>query len=410
VTRLILRDRRTRGGAQVALRADGRRLAHLDSQGTLHLWDLKTEQILRSFKLHGNAARCRAFHPDGRRLVSGGSDGTVRLWDLDHGQEARTLTPSRVQVGPRVLVAVSPDGRFLVGAGYGTAAVWDAPGWQSGAGPGPLVLPEDYSRLHSALAMAFAPDSRRLLAATDGGLCLLELAADGRPAAPLVLFTEPRGQVDAVAWAPDGRQLAFAEGHTLGLLGPDAPPAPDSCLPTRVKQTKPIPLVEHTRGIRCLAFSPDGRRLAWGDEDGTVQVRDPAGVAAAATFRAHEGGVAALAFSPDGGWLASAGAGPTVKLWDLAARGPGAPPVRRLEGHTGRHVNGVAFAPDGRRLASAGSDRTVRVWDLGTDQEVLLLRLPALEPSSVAFTPDGRHLVAEAETLIHVWDAAPPGP
>jgi WD40 repeat protein len=217
-----------------------------------------------------------------------------------------------------------------------------------------------------------------------------------------------------VAWAPDGQRLAVVNGRTLGLVDVDAAAAADYSPTLRINKTKPVRIVNTTQPIVCVAFSPNGRWLAWGDGAGTVEVRDPAAGAlgAAVTFRAHEGLVKALAFSPDSRWLASAGTGSAVKLWDLVAdRAAGVPPVRLLKGHRESPVNGVSFAPNGRRLASAGSDGTVRVWDLGTDQEVLVLvpRLPVAEVDSVAFAPDGRHLVAEAETTIHVWDA-PPSP
>jgi WD40 repeat protein len=119
-------------GCNLAFSDDGWRLA-LVNRRVLDLYDLKTGQIVRTFKGHENSIRCLAFHPDGR-LVSGGWDGTLRLWDTRHGQEKRTLTPSSRRVGRRVFVALSPDGRFLAAAGFGTAALWDAPGWQTGTG------------------------------------------------------------------------------------------------------------------------------------------------------------------------------------------------------------------------------------------------------------------------------------
>jgi hypothetical protein len=82
---------------------------------------------------------------------------------------------------------------------------------------------------------------------------------------------------------------------------------------------------------------------------------------------------------------------------DTGARG------RVLTGHT-RPVSSVAFATDGR-LATGGPD-AVRVWDLVTGDEVLTLRPPRSEyPPRLAFSRDGRRLIASGHMGAVLWDA-----
>ena len=72
----------------------------------------------------------------------------------------------------------------------------------------------------------------------------------------------------------------------------------------------------------------------------------------------HLGGLRCVAFSPDGRRIATAGLDQTIKIWDAWTGDE----VLTLRGHTDL-VSRVAFSPDGQRIASASQDGTAKVWE-----------------------------------------------
>ena len=116
----------------------------------------------------------------------------------------------------------------------------------------------------------------------------------------------------------------------------------------------------HEGLVNSVAFSPDGRTLASGGEDGSLRLWDVKnGAQLGNPFKGNKGFVSSVAFSPDGRTIASGGEDGTVRLW---AANSGAQLGNPFKGNKGL-VSSVAFSPDGRIIASGGEDGTVRLWD-----------------------------------------------
>jgi WD40 repeat protein len=255
----------------------------------------------------------------------------VIVWDTESGLRRTTHT---VPLGELLTLTFAPRARTLATAGRdGTVRLWDTASWHE-----PTQLRKDPALVS---ALAFSPDGRQLAAADHLDVTLWDLVR-GRQ----TCCQGHNQRSCALAFAPDARTLATGNADTTIRLWDTAAGEGRGTLRG------------HDRAVLTLAYSPDGRLLASGDFGGTVKLWDVDGEKELATWAALGDEVSALAFAPDGRMLAVA-VDRAVRLWDVAT----GQLVARLDGHAG-NVRCLAYAPDGSLLASGGHDKTVRLWDV----------------------------------------------
>ena len=288
----------------VAFSPDGRRLASASTDQTVILWSVESRLPLATLVGHKDRVSSMAFSPDGRRLASASWDKTVILWDVDRRQPLATLSGHKGEV---TSVAFSPDGKRLASASEdGTVILWKVGSRQ------PLAtLSGHKGRVGS---VAFSPDGERLASASGDETVKLWDVGSRRLLATL---TGHKDSVWSVAFSPDGKRLASAgEDGTVILWD----------LTSRLPVAK---LVGHREGVTSVAFSPDGKGLASASWDKTVMLWDVDSRQPLVTLawevdsreslytQAMQQGMRSIAFSPDGKRVASGTLGGTVILWTL---------------------------------------------------------------------------------------------
>jgi WD40 repeat protein len=157
----------------------------------------------------------------------------------------------------------------------------------------------------------------------------------------------------------------------------------------------------HDGEVTSVAYSPNGKYIASGSDDGTVRVWDATTATLRHTLTGHDSRVTSVSFSPDGKYIASGSYDWTVRVWDATT----ATLRHTLTGHDSL-VTSVSFSPDGKYIASGSNDGTVRVWDATTATLRHTLTGHDAGVGSVSFSPDGKHIVSRSHdgTTI-IWDA-----
>ncbi len=268
------------------------------TDGTGRVWDVASSKPgERGTFRKPDGFRALAFGPTGRTVAAGSASlGTVWLFDVTDKtpQETLTLRGGKGWVGA---VAFAPDGKSVAGAGEDlTLRVWE---------PVPVFRGEPRALLlghtRPVSAIAFAPDGQSVATASEDSTVRLwtlsRIRSSQRASLP-----HP-AEVGALAFTPDGKTLATAArdgkvrawdttaikpvvkveiaGHGQGthaLLVPDAEtlvgagPGPRA-LNWNLRTGKPVREWELPGGTAtCVALTPDGRYLARGTADGTIEV------------------------------------------------------------------------------------------------------------------------------------------
>jgi WD40 repeat protein len=270
---------------------------------------------------HSTWVKVAIFSPDGRLLASGDLGGDVFVWETASGKVLRRLH-SQMAISD---LAFSPDSRLLAIASAKPLVVWDVE-----TGRQVFSLSGDPGRDPDFSDLAFSPDGKRLAA----------IAHSYDPKTKQQTLT-------VVVWEMKSGAL------TDELPALHVPPS---------GSFSNVP----------VAFSPDGKLLAAGSDDG-LKLWDTSTwkeLRTLVTPASYFGSSAT--FSADGRWLATSAAGGAVALWQTSTWQL----ARVVPSGFARGIAGFALSPDGRWLAAteASSEEKTIFWEAASGQIVSTMK------------------------------------
>jgi WD40 repeat protein len=415
------------GVSVVAFSPDGSRVATGSFDGTARIWNPKTGRAMTELMRHQGPVRALQFSCNGSLLATGSLDGLVRIWNASNG--SMQGWPLR-HFGDVTSVSFSHDDRMLASAsGGGFVRIWSVvqPAVEAarifshssrvyslalsrgtgqlmvtGAGDGSVQLwdSDSGSAIHEAWrytgemsCVAISPEEDVVACGPCGaGRNRIEFrdTATGRVLGDQLPI---RGAVQSLAYSPDGKMLATGSANGTLQIWDTVGDRRRGRIVRYSEEPSILP-------IASLAFSPDQKLLAFGSEDRTVRLWDFNSMQLHCSPLWHDARVDAIAFSPDGKRLATASRGMAIRFWEI--KGGQASVVQTIRSQA--NVQAMTFSPSGQLIATAAADGSVRLWDIATGLPCGRPFLHDATATAVSFTPDGEWLAtASFDKTARIW-------
>jgi WD40 repeat protein len=290
----------------VAVSPDGGSIATGHWDGTIRIWRAGDRELLASFPGY---ALVLQFSPDGSMLLSCPANAAT-LRRVSDGSVVRAFE------GYAQTAAISPDAKWVLVGGWSPELRRVSDGGLertlSGLFGGPV-------------AVAFSPDSSRVLVGTTEGDASVFRVSDGA----LMGWFTVGGSIRSVAFSPDGTLAAAASERGYAKVW-------------RVSEgTLVSTLSGHTGPVFSVAFSPDGSLALTGASgniggDQTAKLWRISDGTLLRTFVAHRDGVFSVAFSPDGMQAVTGAWDGVVLTWDVSDLVPKPAPVLNIQQTAGK--------------------------------------------------------------------------
>lgn len=322
----------------LACSPDGSSLA-ASVEGPVTLCDAQTGETWRELAGHGFGTTALSWSPDGRTLATAGQDGAARLWDAREGTELARLDGGEPWVSS---VVYSPDGRYLATATgrrlrlwkvvrAGCELLWESEDhestvtdlrWRPGSSKelvvssyGGLALykpgsPESVRRFAwkgSTLTIRWSPNGRYIATGDQDSTVHFWIHATGRD---LQMFEYPT-KVRELSWNSTSRYLATGGGPLVTVW---------DCSGKGPVGTTPISLEAHEDFLTDLAFQRKGALLASCADDGLVALWESGAGKRPVSAAALEAPATRLAWSPDDRRLAAGDEDGGVVVYEAPGR------------------------------------------------------------------------------------------
>ena len=228
--------------------------------GEVQFWDLSSARMLRSVSLTGDTVFGASLSPDSSKVAVGCADNTVRILEAGTGKELRKIGNHENWVLGTVF---GKDGRRIVSVGRDRAAKLT----DSGSG----MFLENLNLLRGELtAVARHPAQDVVVIGGEDRVpyvYLMDRPKNMKIADDTTLVRQlerQHGAIFALAWSPDGKQIAVAGA------------SPEVTLYDAESGKRLGQCTGHTAGIYAVAYSPDGKLLATGGFEGRVRLYEAA--------------------------------------------------------------------------------------------------------------------------------------
>ena len=241
-------------------------------------------------------------------------------------------------------VAISPDGKYIAtGSRDKSAKVWDV---ESGR-----ELRSYLGHQHTVNGVEFSPDGKLLATSSADNTAKLWDVLTGKE-----LFSTPddKEYLTDVAISPNGQYLVcggYGDSAQVWEIG-------SKSLVVKI----PVSADKGSGYGINIAFSPDGKWLAFGEDNKTANVYATNNWKLTYTFKPEQGWCGGcgtmVSFSPDSKLLARQGLNSSVEVFDLQTG-----KSVKTYGDEFKQIAGVAFSPDGKTLMAAG-DMQILQWDV----------------------------------------------
>jgi WD40 repeat protein len=320
-----------------------------------------------------------AYSPDGAKLASIDNDGMLKLWDIATAGVQATAVVENYNGGagcvalqandgcdiskryknlwPIYSLAYSADGKTIVtgSAGANGIKTWDAK---------TLLVIQRFSNLDApAKNLAFSPNGKLIATGMFSNDAAFHpntdkhntiVLRDAITGGDVLTIQAGEGAVQSLAFSPDGQSLVSAANDQSITLW-------DTNTGNKIRYFDIHNYINDQEYANAVAFSPDGLSLATGGMNkepyyGVLRFWNVSDSTNKLTIKEGQQ-INALAFSHNGKKLATANLDGKIRLYEVAT----GKKLAVFSGHKS-NITSVAFSADDKTLASSGDDATIRFW------------------------------------------------
>uniref|UniRef100_A0A8C6G2U7 Apoptotic peptidase activating factor 1 n=1 Tax=Moschus moschiferus TaxID=68415 RepID=A0A8C6G2U7_MOSMO len=367
---------------------DGQRIGSCGADKTLQVFKAETGEKLLEIKAHEDEVLCCAFSADDRFIATCSVDKKVKIWNSMTGELVRIYDEHSEQVNcchftnnsNHLLLATGSNDCFL--------KLWD-------------LNQEEcrntmFGHTNSVSHCRFSPDDEVLASCSaDGTLKLWDVkSANERKSINVKQFflnsEEPQEDLEVIvkccSWSADGAKIMVAaknkvflfDIHTSGLLAEIhmghhstvqyCDFSPHNHLAVVALSQYCVELINGNTGqidhlteaqVSCCCLSPRLQYLAFGGEDGAIQILELLNNRIFQSRNGHKSTVRHIQFTADGKTLISSSDDSAVQIWNWQSEDP-----FFLQAHQ-ETVKDFRLLKNSR-LLSWSFDGTVKVWNIIT--------------------------------------------